>query len=110
MSQRKSLAATGNDEKQAHNFNQADRERFLIAMIRTNFLKRLESSAHSLTLTLDRTIGKIDELYWNRIARFSRIGLMQPIDDLPDGLPDDDEEDEEFLINRARHPYQSCRP
>ena len=29
-------------------------------MMRTNFLKRLESSAHSLTLTLKRTIGKHD--------------------------------------------------
>ena len=34
------------------NFNQRDRERWLIAMMRTNFLKRLESSAHALTLTL----------------------------------------------------------
>ena len=32
------------EEKKERNFNQADRERFLIAMIRTNFLKRLESS------------------------------------------------------------------
>ena len=39
-------------ERQRRNFNQADRERFLIEMIRTNFLKRLESSAQALTLTL----------------------------------------------------------
>ena len=31
-------------------------------MMRTNFLKRLESSAHSLKLTLGRTINKIDDL------------------------------------------------
>ena len=40
-------------EKEEKRFNQADRERFLIGMIRTNFLKRLESSAHSLTKTLE---------------------------------------------------------
>ena len=57
------------EEKKARNFNQADREQFLIAMIRTNFLKRLESSAHSLTLTLYRTINKIDALL-EKIDRF----------------------------------------
>ena len=47
-------------EKQNLRFNQEDRERFLIGMMRTNFLKRLESSAYSLTETLGRTVGKID--------------------------------------------------
>ena len=90
------------EEKKAHNFNQADREYFLIAMIRTNFLKRLESSAHSLTLTLGRTIGKIDALL-DKIDRYeSRLAAE---DELTDTLPDEDEEDEEFLINRARRPY-----
>ena len=90
------------EEKQARNFNQADREQFLIAMIRTNFLKRLESSAHSLTLTLGRTIGKIDALL-DKIDRYEN--RLAAVDDPPDTLPDDDEDDEEFLINRARHPY-----
>ena len=91
------------DEKQEFRFNQTDREHFLVGMIRTNFLKRLESSAHSLTLTLDRTIGKIDDLL-NKIDRFqSRQSSQSDVDD--DTLPDDDEDDEEFLINRARHPY-----
>ena len=49
-------------EKQDFRFNQLDREEFLIGMMQTNFLKRLESSAHSLTETLERTIGKIDDL------------------------------------------------
>ena len=89
------------EEKKARNFNQADRERFLIAMIRTNFLKRLESSAYSLTLTLNRTIGKIDAL----LEKIDRFESRQDAADLTDTLPDDDEDDEEFLINRARHPY-----
>ncbi len=90
------------EEKEKRNFNQADRERFLIAMIRTNFLKRLESSAHSLTLTLERTIGKIDALL-EKIDRFESRQAGK--DDVADSLPDDDEDDEEFLINRARHPF-----
>ena len=90
------------EEKKERNFNQADRERFLIAMIRTNFLKRLESSAHSLTLTLDRTIGKIDALL-DKIDRYE--SRLAAVDDLSDTLPDDEEDDEEFLINRARRPY-----
>ena len=90
------------EEKRARNFNQADREQFLIAMIRANFLKRLESSAHSLTLTLERTIGKIDTL----LEKIDRFESRQNTDDSKaDSLPDDDEDDEEFLINRARHPY-----
>ena len=44
-------------------------EKFLAGMMRTNFLKRLESSAHSLTLTLDRTIQKMDTML-DRIARY----------------------------------------
>ena len=90
------------EEKEARNFNQKDRERFLIAMIRTNFLKRLESSAYSLTLTLERTIGKLDALL-EKIDRYE--SRQNTKDSQADILPDDDEDDEEFLINRARHPY-----
>ena len=85
-------------EKQEKHFNQQDRENFLIAMLKVNFLKRLESSAHSLTLTLDRTIGKIDALL-DKIERYTGQDTQADI------LPDDDEDDEEFLINRARNPY-----
>ena len=44
------------------NFDQSGRERILIAMMKINFLKRLESSIDSFRLTLERTIGKIDTL------------------------------------------------
>ena len=92
------------EEKKELRFNQADREQFLIGMIRTNFLKRLESSAHSLTLTLGRTINKIDTLLEN-IDRFEH--LQADRDTIDSGvLPDDDDDDEEFLINRARNPYR----
>ena len=91
------------EERAQRNFNQQDRERFLIAMMRTNFLKRLESSAHSLALTLERTVGKIDDLL-DRIARY-QAGSQAP-GGLGDAeLPDDDEDDEDHFINRGRRPY-----
>ena len=90
------------DEKQKFRFNQADREKFLIGMMQTNFLKRLESSAHSLSKTLERTVGKIDDML-DKIARYEQNQQIQ--DAQADILPDDDEDDEEFLINRARNPY-----
>ena len=87
------------------NFNQQDRERFLVGMMRTNFLKRLESSAHSLTLTLNRTIGKIDVLT-DKIERYqdrTRNGIALASVDV---MPDDDDDDEEFFVNRGLRPYQ----
>ncbi len=89
-------------EKQKFRFNQEDRERFLIGMMQTNFLKRLESSAHALSETLERTVGKIDDLL-EKIEKYQRNPRIQ--DAQADILPDEDDEDEEFLINRARNPY-----
>ena len=89
------------DEKKELRFNQEDREHFLIGMIRVNFLKRLESSAHSLTKTLERTIGKIKDL----LEKIDRYEQNQLLDAQADILPNEDEDDEEFLINRARTPY-----
>ena len=43
-------------------FSQADREKFLIGMMKVNFLKRLESSVKSFEITMGRTIGKIEGL------------------------------------------------
>ena len=90
--------------RKTQNFNQQDSERFLVGMMRTNFLKRLESSAHSLTLTLQRTIGKIDGLV-EKIERYqdrARDGLELTGIDV---MPDDDEDDEEFFVNRGVRPY-----
>ena len=77
-------------------------ERFLVAMMRTTFLKRLESSPRSLTLTLERTIQKIDALL-DKIDRYESIGQDQS--DLDEVVPDDEEEDDDFSINRGGHPY-----
>lgn len=43
-------------------FSQADRETFLIGMMKVNFLKRLESSVESFEITMERTIAKIEAL------------------------------------------------
>ena len=90
------------EEKEKLNFNQSDREKWLIGMICVNFLKRLESSAQSLTLTLERTIDKIDKLKV-RIDKFQNSQLEN------EGLLEYDweheEEDEEFIVNKARSPF-----
>jgi SNF2 family DNA or RNA helicase len=46
----------------ANIFSQEKRENYLIGMMKVNFMKRLESSIHSFTVTLDRTVNRIEEL------------------------------------------------
>lgn len=88
-------------EKKKFNFNQADRERWLIGMIRVNFLKRLESAAPSLEKTLGRTIEKIDEQL-GKIERYQSMG--DAVGDV--GAPlDDDWDDEDFVASKARHTF-----
>ena len=68
----------------------------------------MESSAHSLTLTLERTISKIDGLL-DKIDRYESAGqlanMAASLDDA-DVLPDADEEDEEFAVGGRRQSYQ----
>ena len=42
------------------NFNQTNREKYLIAMMKSGFLKRLESSVNSFGVTMDRMIERLD--------------------------------------------------
>lgn len=88
--------------RKAQNFNQKDSERFLVGMMRVNALKRLESSAHALQLTMERTIAKINNLL-DKIERYEQGGESQIHGET---LPEDDEEDEEFVVNRSRNPYR----
>lgn len=62
-------------------FIMADRESSLIAMMRINFLKRLESSVYSFATTLDRTINKMEALQ-KKLRAFQEGQL---IDDEIDG-------------------------
>ncbi len=43
-------------------FKQSDREHYLVAMMKVNFLKRLESSVKAFAITMERTVKKIDAL------------------------------------------------
>ena len=98
------------EEKEHRHFNQADREHWLIGMIRVNFLKRLESAAPSLALTLNRTIEKIDRLI-DRIERYQNaetkdqeiLGSEQ--ENFWEDEQEDEQEDEEFIVNKVRHPF-----
>ena len=88
------------EEKAKFHFDQSDRERFLIGMMRVNLLKRLESSVHAFALTMERILGKMDDLdrridAWREKDRNEAIEI----------LPDEDEDDEEFIIGRGRR-YQ----
>ena len=85
------------EEKAKLRFDQRDRERWLIGMMRVNLLKRLESSVHSFTLTMARILEKMDALD-DLIGRWRERGPVEEID----ARPDDDEEDEEFAIGRGR--------
>ena len=49
-------------EFKIRNFTQAGRERFLIGMMKVNFLKRLESCVHSFAVSMERTVSKIEAL------------------------------------------------
>ena len=89
------------EEKERLHFNQQDREHYLVGMMRVNFLKRLESSAHALRLTLGRTVEKMDALL-NKIGRFEKT---RDASTQADVQPDEEYEDEEFLINQGRNPY-----
>ncbi len=93
------------ETRKRQNFNQQDSERFLVGMMRTNFLKRLESSPKSLTLTLGRTIGKIDDLL-EKIDRYEQGGQSTMEATEADTQPDEDEEDEEFSVGGRRQSYR----
>lgn len=61
------------EDESYKNFSQANRERFLIGMMKVNFLKRLESSVHSFAVTMARTVEKIEVLE-KRLRAFKEQG------------------------------------
>jgi SNF2 family DNA or RNA helicase len=86
-------------------FTQEGREKILVAMMKVNFLKRLESSVDSFRLTLGRTIDKINQLEL-RIDAFEKHLNDNPdveYDSLtPDQFEDPDFDEEEFTIGGRR--------
>jgi len=75
------------------NFNQEQRENFLIGMMKIGFLKRLESSIHSFTISMSRTLEKMDNLiamiddFEKKRSEKEQLGF----DDLGIDLYEDDE-------------------
>ncbi len=75
---------------QVLNFKQADRENFLIGMMKVNFLKRLESSIESFEISLDRTIRKIENLE-HKITEFLKKKGSNQEESLETLIPDEEE-------------------
>ena len=96
---------TAYDDKILGGFTQEGRERILIAMMKVNFLKRLESSVDSFRLTLQRTINKIDQLE-HRITAFEKhLDENSEIDYdslTPDQFEDPDFDQEDFTVGGRR--------
>ena len=88
-------------ERKKLNFDQRDREKWLIGMIRVNLLKRLESSVDSFALTMERIIEKMDEL-GALIERWDATGEARH----QFGIGFRDEEDEEFTLGQGSASYR----
>src|SRR5690606_15173309 len=80
------------------NFDQANREKYLIAMMKVGFLKRLESSVSSFRLTMDRMIARIDQ----RLLDLDDFDAASAIDAASsDEFELDDELEEAFEVGGA---------
>jgi hypothetical protein len=80
------------------NFDQANREKYLIAMMKVGFLKRLESSVSSFRLTMDRMMARIDQ----RLSDLDNFDTSAAIDaPTPDEIELDDELEEAFEVGGA---------
>jgi superfamily II DNA or RNA helicase len=83
------------EERKIANFSQANREKFLIGMIKVNFLKRLESSVHAFAITMERTVSKIEAL--EERLRAYKNHARGPEDELqPDLFAPEDEDDDDL--------------
>ena len=86
-------------------FKQADREHFLIGMMKVNFLKRLESSIESFEISLDRTINKIEALE-QKIEEFmltkekSQEETLESFEPDEVELEEDGEDSEQWQVGR----------
>src|SRR5665648_718725 len=74
-------------------FKQADRENFLIGMMKINYLKRLESSIESFEISLDRTIQKIENLE-KKINDFLETNKENQEESLDNFTPNEEELEE----------------
>jgi len=89
-------------------FSQSDREKFLVGMMKMNFLKRLESSVKSFEITMGRTIGKIEALE-KKIRNFIATPDQNPDSEeieLDMGEAGQDEELEQALLVGGKFKYR----
>jgi SNF2 family DNA or RNA helicase len=89
-------------------FSQKDREKFLVGMMKVNFLKRLESSVRSFEITMDRTIGKIEALE-RKIRNYQAMPDQNPESDeleLDFHTPEGDEELEASQLVGGKFKYK----
>jgi superfamily II DNA or RNA helicase len=80
------------------NFDQANREKYLIAMMKVGFLKRLESSVSSFRVTMDRMMGRID-LRLGELDSFDATAAIET--PTLDEIELDDELEEAFEVGGA---------
>ena len=83
------------DAGNIRNFSQESREKFLVGMMKVNFLKRLESSVHSFAITMERTVAKIEDLE-ARLKAFQQQQDAKAVDIQPDFFAEPEEEDDEL--------------
>jgi superfamily II DNA or RNA helicase len=80
------------------NFDQANREKYLVAMMKVGFLKRLESSVSSFRLTMDRMMARIDQRLSDLDSFDGTAAIEAPT---PDEIELDDELEEAFEVGGA---------
>lgn len=83
------------EDHRVQNFSQENREKFLIGMMKVNFLKRLESSVRSFAITMERTVTKIEDLE-QRLKQFQQHQATAAQYVQPDMLVEPIEEDEDL--------------
>ena len=83
------------EDHRIQNFSQENREKFLIGMMKVNFLKRLESSVHAFAITMERTVRKIESLE-ARLKQFQQHQASAAEDIQADFFAEPAEEDEEL--------------
>ncbi len=75
------------------NFTQEEREKYLIGMMKINFLKRLESSVKSFEITMQRCIERIEEVE-RKIVSFKQQDLNDHDFDLDETRPAGEEDED----------------
>lgn len=83
------------------NFDQANRERFLIGIIKTGLLKRLESSVNSFGTSMGRLCNRIDARLADIEAFKTGQAKTLSATDLPDEAEGDEELEEAFEVGGA---------